>query len=525
MTNEQSQSSVRRLFAAGGIVSMLTMLSRVIGLVRDVVIATLFGATGTADAFFVAFKIPNFFRRLFAEGAFSLGFVPVLGEYRTQRPHDEVRRFVAAVAGDLALVLLAVTVLGVLFAPWVIAVFAPGFIDDSSRFELAGDMLRITFPYLLLIALTALCAGVLNTYDRFAVPAFTPVLLNLSLIGCALGLTGVLERPVMALAWGVLLAGVVQLAFQLPSMARLHLLVRPRVSWHDEGVRKVLLLMGPVVFAASVSQINLIIDTVLASFLREGSISWLYYADRLMEMPVALVGISLGTVILPRLSRQFAAGEQGEFSDTLDWAARGAMLLTLPAAAALYLLAEPIIATVFQYGALSALDVLWAALALKAYAIGVPGFVGVRILAPGFFARQDTRTPVRFAVVALGVNLVLNLALFIPLGHVGLALATGVAAIVNSLLLLRGLLTASHYTPGAGWGRFIAQLLIANAIMVAALWWYVAPAAQWIQWDATTRVAELAVVLLIGAGSFFAGLLLVGVRPWRVIRREQADEG
>ncbi len=525
MKTEEPRSSTRRLFAAGGIVSMMTMLSRVIGLVRDVVIAALFGASGAADAFFVAFKIPNFFRRLFAEGAFSQGFVPVLGEYRTQRSHDEVRRFVALVAGDLALVLLAVTVLGVLFAPWVITIFAPGFIDDVSRFELASDMLRITFPYLLLIALTALCAGVLNTYDRFAVPAFTPVLLNLSLIGCALGLTGVLERPVMALAWAVLLAGVVQLAFQLPAMARVHLLVRPRVGWHDEGVRKVLLLMGPVVFGASVSQINLIIDTVLASFLRQGSISWLYYADRLMELPVALVGISLGTVILPLLSRHFASGEQGEFSATLDWAARGAMLLMLPAAVALYLLAEPIIATVFQHGAMTALDVSMAALALKAYAIGLPGFVGVRILAPGFFARQDTRTPVRFAVVALGINLVLNLALIIPMGHVGLALATGVAAIANALLLLRGLLQAKHYVPTPGWTRFMLQLLVANGLMLWVLWWYAAPVAQWIAWDASKRVTELGVLVLLGAVSFFVGLVLTGVRPWRLLRREQGGVG
>lgn len=503
----------------------MTMLSRVTGLVRDVVIAVLFGATGAADAFFVAFKIPNFFRRLFAEGAFSQGFVPVLGEYHTRRPHDDVRRFVALVAGDLGLVLLGVTLVGVLLAPWVITVFAPGFIDDAARFELAGDMLRITFPYLLLIALTALCGGVLNTYDQFAVPAFTPVLLNLSLIGCALGLTGYFERPVVALAWGVLLAGIVQLAFQLPSMARLRLLPVPRVGWRDEGVRRVLLLMGPVVFGASVAQINLIIDTLLASFLRQGSISWLYYADRLMELPVALVGISLGTVILPRLSRQHAAMEQTQFSATLDWAARAAALLAFPAAAALYVLAEPIIASVFQYGALTAFDVSMAALALKAYAIGLPGFVGVRIFAPGFFARQDTRTPVRFAVVALGINITLNLALIVPLAHAGLALATGVAAIANAMMLLRGLLRAGHYAPSAGWARFAVQLLFANALMVFALVWYAAPTSQWIAWDATTRIAQLAMLVLLGGASFFLGLLLAGARPWQLIRREQANAG
>jgi putative peptidoglycan lipid II flippase len=269
----------------------------------------------------------------------------------------------------------------------------------------------------------------------------------------------------------------------------------------------------------------LIIDTVLASFLRQGSISWLYYADRLMELPVALVGISLGTVILPLLSRHFASGEQGEFSATLDWAARGAMLLMLPAAVALYLLAEPIIATVFQHGAMTALDVSMAALALKAYAIGVPGFVGVRILAPGFFARQDTRTPVRFAVVALGINLVLNLALIIPMGHVGLALATGVAAIANALLLLRGLLRAKHYVPTPGWIRFMLQLLVANGLMLWVLWWYAAPVEQWIAWDASKRVTELGVLVLLGAVSFFVGLVLTGVRPWRLLRREQGGVG
>lgn len=521
MSEEQRQTDARRLFAAGGIVSAMTMLSRIMGLLRDVVIAALFGATGTTDAFFVAFKIPNFFRRLFAEGAFSQGFVPVLGEYRTRRSHDEVRAFVAVVAGDLALVLLLVTVLALVLAPAVITLFAPGFIGDARQFDLARDMLRITFPYLALIALTAMCAGVLNTYDRFAVPAFTPVLLNLSLIGCALGLNGVLERPVMALAWGVLLGGVLQLAFQLPSMSRMGVLPRPRVSFRDPGVRQVLLLMGPVILGASVTQINLIIDTVLASFLRHGSISWLYFADRLMELPVAVVGISLGTVILPRLARHFAAGESTQFSATLDWAGRGALLFALPAAVALYALAEPIIATVFQHGALTPLAVTMSALALKAYAVGLPGFVAVRILAPGFFARQDTRTPVRFALVALGINLALNLALIVPMAHVGLALATGVAANANALMLLRALLRTEHYVPRTGWGRFALQSLFANGVMLLVLWWWVAPAEQWIQWRALTRVIELAWVVAIGAGSFFGALLLVGVRPWRLMSREQ----
>ncbi|MEJ2130634.1 MAG: murein biosynthesis integral membrane protein MurJ, partial [Gammaproteobacteria bacterium] len=430
---------------------------------------------------------------------------------------------------------LGVTLVGVLLAPWVITIFAPGFIGDAERFEPAADMLRITFPYLLLIALTALCGGVLNTYDRFAVPAFTPVLLNLSLIGCALGLSGSLERPVVALAWGVLIAGIVQLGFQLPFMARLRLLPRPRLGWHDEGVRKVLLLMAPVAFAASVAQINLVIDTVLASFLRQGSISWLYYADRLMELPVALVGISLGTVILPRLSRQHAAADQTQFSATLDWAVRAATLLTFPAAAALYVLAEPIIASVFQYGALTAFDVSMAGLALKAYAIGLPGFVGVRIFAPGFFSRQETRTPVRFAVIALGINLTLNLALMISLfatarleipgAHAGLALATGVAAIANALMLLRGLLRSGHYVPAPGWLRFSLQLLFANALMLLILEWFAAPVPQWLAWDAMSRIVELAMLVLLGGASFFVGLVLAGARPWRLIRREQANAG
>jgi putative peptidoglycan lipid II flippase len=510
----------RSLLGAGATVGGLTMLSRVLGLARDIVIATIFGARPEADAFFVAFRIPNLFRRLFAEGAFSQGFVPVLSEYRARRSRAEVRTLVGHVAGLLGLALLALTVVGMLGAEYVVALFAPGFEAEAGgagRAVLAADMLRITFPYLLLISLTALCGGVLNSYGHFAVPAFTPVWLNVCLILAAVGLAPQLERPVMALAWGVLLAGIVQLAFQFPVLARHQLLALPRPSMRDEGVRRVWKLMLPAAFGASVGQLNLLVDTLLASFLGAGSIAWLYYADRLMELPLGVFAIALSTVLLPGLSREHALADGARFSRLLDAGLKLGLLLTVPAAVALVVLAVPLIATLFGHGAMGGDDVLASARALQAYAFGLLGFTGVKILAPGFFARQDTRTPVRIAVVAMGVNVALNLALIVPLAHVGLALATSVAACVNAALLLRGLRRDGVFTPGGGWAGFLLRLGGSSAVLAACLALLAPGDDAWLAAPLELRVLWLSGLVVGGVGLYFGVLALVGYGPRRLL--------
>lgn len=521
MPDQGEQAEVERsrgLLRSGAVVGSLTFVSRILGLARDVVIATMFGARPEADAFFVAFRIPNLFRRLFAEGAFSAGFIPVLAEYRRAHEHAEVRRFVGRVAGALGLALLLLTLIGMLAAPLIIQVFAPGFDGEDGRHELAAAMLRITFPYLFLISLTALCGGVLNSFGRFAVPAITPVWLNLCLIAAALGLAGHLDEPIMALAWGVLIAGLVQFVFQLPALRRIDVLVAPRVAPRDPGVRKVVALMLPAMFGASVSQLNLLIDTLLASFLVAGSISWLYYADRLMELPLGIFAIALGTVLLPRLSREHADGAPEVFSATIDQGLRLGLLVTVPAAAALVTLAQPLITTLFHYGAMEATDVRQAGLALMAYSLGLIGFTGVKILAPGFFARQDTRTPVRIALWAMGVNLVLNLALILPLAHVGLALATSTAALVNAGLLLRGLQKAGVWQPQPEWRRFLFQLAAATAGMVILLI-LVAPAADvWLAAGIRQRVLWMALLVPGGVLIYFGILAACGWGPRRLLR-------
>ena len=510
--------------AAGSVVASMTALSRVSGFVRDIVLSHFLGAAGAADAFFVAFRIPNFFRRLFAEGAFAQAFVPVLAEYRTgdRRALDD---FVRAVAGNLALVLALVTLVGVLGAFGLVVVFAPGFAGDDERLALATDMLRVTFPYLAFISLTAFAGALLNSFNRYAVPAFTPVLLNLVLIGAALFAAPLFSHPAMALAWGVLFAGAAQLLFQFPSLRRLELLLAPRVDWRDPGVRKVGSLLGPAVFAASVHQLNGLISGILASLLVTGSISWLYYADRLMEVPIGLVAVALGTVLLPNLSRLHAEGDPDGFASTLDWGLRMAVLFALPAAAALFFLAVPLVGTMFHHGEFDAGDARMTALALQAFALGLPALVVVKIAAPGFFARQDTRTPFRYAAVSVGVNIVAGLALFWWLKHVGLALALGIAATVNAVLLVRGLLRRSDYAPTRALWRTVAAATVASGVMVAALAWFVPADEAWLDarafaleaFTAGTFVASRALVLagavVVGLLAYAAAAYAMGVRP------------
>ncbi|MFD2192174.1 murein biosynthesis integral membrane protein MurJ [Pistricoccus aurantiacus] len=500
------------LLRSGMIVGVMTMLSRVLGLVRDVVIATLLGAGNGADAFFIAFKIPNFLRRLFAEGAFNQAFIPVLSEYATRRSRDEVRELLNAVSGSLTVVLALVTAFAMLASPWLVWLFAPGFGRDPDKLALTADMLRLTFPYLLLISLTAFSGSVLNTWNRFAVPAITPVLLNLSLIGAALLLTPLFEEPSLALAWGVLIAGVVQLLFQVPFLANLGLLPRPWPSFAHEGVRRILKLMVPALFGVSVSQINLLLDTVLASLLAAGSVSWLYYSDRLVELPLGIFGVAIGTVILPALSKRHAEQSGEHFARMLDWAIRAVLLLGLPAALALALLAEPLLITLFHYGAMTDRDIAMAAMSLRAYALGLVAFMLIKVLAPGFFARQDTATPVKVGIAAMIANMVFNLMLIWPLAHAGLALATTLSAFLNAgllgwLLKREGVL---HFQPG--WGRYAIQLIGGCGVLGLGLWWLTPNWQNWLGWDLFTRVAWLSVLVAGGVLVYFAWLAAWGVR-------------
>jgi len=507
----------RSLLRSAGIVSLMTMLSRVLGLVRDVVIANVFGASAATDAFFVAFKIPNFLRRLFAEGAFAQAFVPVLSEYKVRGPHAAVQELVDKVAGRLGFILLLVTLAGVAGAPVIIALFAPGFIDEPFKYELAGDMLRITFPYLLLISLTAFAGGILNTYGRFGVPAFTPVLLNLSMIGAALLLTGYMPagREVMALAWGVFIAGVVQLAFQLPYLARINLLPRPRRAAGHEGVGRILRLMIPAMFGVSVGQINLLLDTILASFLITGSVTWLYAAERLTELPLGVIGIAIGTVILPSLSEKHVNKSGGDFSRTLDWALRLTLVVGVPAAVAIGVMAEPLLAALFQHGNFTADDVHKSAMALQAYSLGIVCFMLVKVLAPGYFARQDTATPVKIGIRAMVANMAFNLVLVWWLAHVGLALASSLAAVLNVWWLYTGLRRDGTFTPLPGWWRFWLQLGTASLCMGLLVWWLCTPAllGPYFAAGVFDRAWSLTAVVLAGMGSYFGVMYLLGLRP------------
>lgn len=493
-------------------VSSNTLVSRVIGFIRDLVLAQVFGANGNTDAFFVAFKIPNFLRRLFAEGAFATAFVPVLTEYKVKRDFAELKQLVDTVGGTLGAVLLVVSVLGVILAPFLVWIFAPGFVGTEGKQAMTVEMLRLTFPYILFISLTAFAGGILNAYNRFAVPAFTPVLLNLCLIAAALWLAPRMEQPIVALAWGVLVAGVAQLTFQLPFLNKLRLLPRPRVNFQDPGVRRILKLMLPALFGVSVTQINLLVDTLIASFLVSGSISWLYYSDRLMEFPVGILGAALATVILPSLSHRHAEASSTGFSQAMDWGLRWVLLLGLPACLGLLVLAKPIIATLFQSAVFSAYDVEMASYSLMTYSLGLMAFIGIKVLAPGFYSRQDTKTPVRIAVKAMLTNMVLNLIFMVPLKHAGLALATSLAAWLNAVLLYRALRAEGVFTPFPGWTARLVRTVVATLVLVLVLGFGSYLAGDWLVMSRSDKVQALLLLLLAGAFCYFAVLFLLGVR-------------
>ncbi len=493
-------------------VSGMTLVSRVLGFVRDAVIAAMFGAGLATDAFFVAFRIPNLLRRLFAEGAFSQAFVPILAEYKAKHGADETKRLVDRVATALFLALAVAVALGVAAATVIVYVSAPGFAASPEKFELTVTMLRITFPYILFISLVSLAAGVLNTWSRFAVPAITPTALNVAFIVGALFLAPYFDPPVLVLAWAVLAGGVLQLALQVPFLARIGMLPRPSLALGDPGVRRVLLLMGPAVVGVSVAQISLLLNTIFASFLQTGSVSWLYYADRLMEFPTGLLGVALGTILLPSLAKLHSEGAADEYSNLLDWGLRLTFLLAIPAAAALAVLATPLVATLFFYGRFGVDDLLMTRQALIAYSVGLLGLIVVRVLAPGFYARQDIRTPVKIALVTLAATQVMNVAFVWPLRHAGLALAISLGACLNAALLYQGLRRREIFRPRPGWGAFAAKVAAAVGAMAVAVAFAMGPAEWWIGADWRLRAPALAGLVTLGAAVYFGALWALGFR-------------
>jgi putative peptidoglycan lipid II flippase len=500
------------LLKALATISSMTLVSRILGFVRDAVIARGFGAGLYTDAFFVAFRLPNLLRRLFAEGAFSQAFVPILGEYRNARTPDETHRLIDHVATLLAVALIVVSAIGMIAAPLIIYLTAPGFVADAGKFAVTVQLLRITFPYILFISLTSFAGAILNTWSRFSVPAFTPTLLNVSFIVFALWLAPYFEPPVLALAWAVFAGGVLQLGFQLPFLARIGMLPRFRFDLKDPGVWRILKLMGPAVFGVSIGQISLVINTIFASFLATGSVSWLYYADRLMEFPTGLLGVALGTILLPSLSRSFADKTSEEYSKLLDWGLRLTFLLALPCALALALLAVPLISTLFHHGAFGVEDVMMTRNALVAYSIGLLGLILVKVLAPGFYARQNIRTPVNIALITLVATQLMNLAFVWQFQHAGLALAISLGACLNAGLLYYKLRRHEIFRPQRGWFVFLAKVAVALLAMGVVLRWTTGEDAAWLANAVWWRIGRLSMLVALGVASYFGSLWLLGFR-------------
>jgi putative peptidoglycan lipid II flippase len=514
-----------RLLRSGAVVGAMTMISRVLGLVRDVVFANYFLIGGAMDAFMAAFRIPNLMRRLFAEGAFSLAFIPVLSEYKETRSKEDLKRLIDHVAGTLGTILLVITIIGMLIAPWLIMAITPGFANNpDARPELAAELLRITFPYILFISLSAFISGILNTFKQFAIPAFTPVLLNVVLISSALWLAPYFDEPVKALAWGVFIGGIAQFLFQIPALMKLGLFPRFSLKRGYEGVNRIMKLMVPALFGSSVAQLNLLINTAIASMLGTGFITWLYYSDRFVELPLALIGVAIGVVILPKLSGNHAKEEKQAFSATLGWAARLSLLAAFPAMLGLILLATPILATVIDNGVNGWHDVEMASMSLMTYAFGLPAFILVKVLVPGFYSRQDTKTPVKIGIIAIFTNMFLNLIIVLPwykIGypapHAGLALSTAIAGYVNAGLLFYTLKKQNIYQTQQGTLKHILQVMTATLIMGLSIWWLIPADSWWQQAGVLHKISMLFGLIGLSMLIYFISLLVVGVKPKRLL--------
>ncbi len=507
------------LLKAGIVVSAMTFLSRILGLVRDVVVANFMGAGAAADVFFFANKIPNFLRRLFAEGAFAQAFIPVLTEVHAKNDQRELNQFIARVSGTLGAIVFITAIVGVIASPVLAALFGTGwFLDylndepDGAKFELASTLLKITFPYIFFISLAGFAGAVLNTLNKFAVAAFTPVLLNISIIFCAYYLTPFFDQGAYALAWGVFIGGFIQLAFQLPFLFRAGVLVRPRWGWSDPNVKKVRILMIPALFGVSVSQINLLLDTLIASFLMTGSISWLYYSDRLLEFPLGLFGIAIATVILPTLSRNHVADDKQAFSSNIDWALRLIAVLGIPASAALMTIALPLLLVIFQRGEFTIQDGYMASYSLMAYGAGLFSFMMVKIFAPAFYSRQDTKTPVKYGIITMATNMLFNLILAVPFGYVGLAMATAISGTINAILLYRRLAFLGVYRISKKTIFFLCKVVVATLLMTLSLY-YCTTIFLFESADLFTRILLLSQLILIGLFTYALSLYLLGVRP------------
>ena len=500
-------------------VAALTGSSRVLGLARDVVLSTFFGAGPVADAFFVAFRIPNFFRRLLAEGAFSQAFIPVLSDYQEKRSREELEEFVRTIAGNFGVVLGAICALGVVLAPAFVLLFTIGAWQGDDRHELASELLRIMFPYLGLISFTAFLGAVLNSFNRFAVPAFTPVLLNLALIAGALSGPYAFEQPVFALAWAVILAGVLQFVFHMPSLARLKLMRLPKINWRSEGTSRVLKLLGPAVYAASAGQINILVGTILATQLVVGSVSWLYYADRLIELPVGMIAIAIQTVILPNLAKLHQRKDGEGYRSSLSWGVNVGVYLGVPATAGLCCLSVPLVSTLFFHGEFESDAVFKVSYALQAFGIGVLPLMLVRILVPGYYARHDTMTPFKYASISVGINILVSLSLFKVIGHIGIALATSVAAFAQAALLLKGLVNRGDFLLDKHIGKVLLQTVVSCTAMVVVILALVPSNEFWLSATPWARIGWLGLLISSGMGAYFLILLLVGVRPRHFLGR------
>ncbi|MGP1931287.1 MAG: murein biosynthesis integral membrane protein MurJ [Arsenophonus sp. ET-YP4-MAG3] len=493
-------------------ISFITIFSRILGFIRDVIITRFFGANAATDAFFVAFKLPNLLRRIFAEGAFSQAFVPILVEYKNQKGDEATRTFITYVSGLLTLILAIITLAEILVAPWIVYITAPGFIATPDKFDLTVRLLRITFPYIFLISLVSLMGAVLNNWNRFSVPAFAPILLNISMIISMLLLAPYCKPPIIALAWGVFAGGILQFLYQLPFLQKIGMLVLPRISFRNRGVWRVIKLMGPAIIGVSVSQISLIINTIFASFLQSGSVSWIYYADRLIELPTGVLGVALTTILLPSMAKSFSSGDYKKYQCLMDWGLRLCFLLVLPCSISLIILAYPLTVSLFQYGNFTSYDTIMTQRALIAYCIGLIGLIIIKVLASGFYSRQDVKTPVKIAIITLILTQLMNLVFIGPLKHAGLALSISLAACFNALMLYWQLRRQAIFIPLLGWKKFLFKLFGALIIMVAMLLLILNFMPIWEHGNMLTRIIRLLFVVFTGAITYFTALFIFGFR-------------
>ncbi|MGP1952784.1 MAG: murein biosynthesis integral membrane protein MurJ [Arsenophonus sp. ET-KM2-MAG3] len=494
------------------VISSITMFSRILGFIRDAIITRFFGASAATDAFFVAFKLPNLLRRIFAEGAFSQAFIPILVEYKNQQGNEATRTFIAYISGLLTLILAIITLAEILVAPWIIYITAPGFIATPDKFDLTVRLLRITFPYIFLISLVSLVGAILNNWNRFSVPAFAPILLNISMITSMLLLAPYCKPPIIALAWGVFIGGILQFLYQLPFLQKIGMLVLPRISFRNRGVSRVIKLMGPAIIGVSVSQISLIINTVFASFLQSGSVSWIYYADRLIELPTGVLGVALSTILLPSLAKSFLSGDYEKYQRLMDWGLRLCFLLALPCSIALTILAHALTVSLFQYGNFTPYDTIMTQQALIAYGIGLIGLIIIKVLASGFYSRQNIKTPVKIAIITLILTQLMNFIFIGPLKHIGLALSISLAACFNALMLYWQLRRQAIFVPLIGWRKFLFKLFASLIIMVAMLLLILNFMPIWEHGNMLMRIMRLLFVVFAGAIAYFSALFIFGFR-------------